>query len=118
LFFVDAPLPLSIMSALFDAALVWWALSLWLVEYRVTLDRGLLTLSRHGFMARAPIEIPLEWIRGVRAKRGMQTGNKLYYDLTIDTADGSHTAASALADYDVASWLARHWMAGGTAVQR
>jgi hypothetical protein len=43
----------------------------------------------------------------------MQAGNKLYYDLKIDTAEGSHTAASALADYDVASWLARHWMAGG-----
>ena len=66
-------------------------------------------------MARAPVEIPREWIRGVRAKRGMQAGNKLYYDLEVETADGTHTAASSLADYDVASWLARHWMAGGGA---
>jgi hypothetical protein len=113
LFFVSAPLLLPIAFLLFDALFIWWALSLWLTEYRVTLDRGLLTLSRRGFMTRAPIEIPLKWIRGVQAKRGMQAGNKLYYDLKIDTAEGSHTAASALADYDVASWLARHWMAGG-----
>jgi hypothetical protein len=88
-------------------------LSLWFTEYRVTLDRGLLTLARRGFMARAPIEIPLAWVRNVRAHRGMQAGNKLYYDLKVETADGTHTAASSLADYSVASWLAQHWMAGG-----
>jgi hypothetical protein len=118
LLFVDAPLLLPIVFVLFDALFVWWALSLWLTEYRVTLDRGLLTLSRRGFVTRAPVEIPLKWIRGVRAKRGMQAGSKLYYDLKVDTAEGSHTAASTLADYEVASWLAQHWMAGGAALQR
>jgi len=118
LFFVDAPLLFPIVFSLFEAALIWWALSLWLTEYRVTIDRGLLILSRRGFMARAPVEIPLKWIRGVQAKVGMQAGNKLYYDLKVDTAEGSHTAASSLADYDVASWLARHWMAAGATLQR
>ena len=51
----------------------------------------------------------------VRAKRGMQAGNKLYYDLEIETADGKHTAASSLADYDVATSLAKHWAQGDTA---
>jgi hypothetical protein len=110
----DAPTLLAVVFAVFDVAFVWWALHLWLTEYRVTLDRGLLTLVRRGFMARAPIEIPLQWIRAVRAKRGMQAGNKLYYDLEVETADGKHTAASSLADYDVASQLARHWATGGT----
>jgi hypothetical protein len=118
LLFVDVPLLLPIVFALFDALFVWWALSLWLTEYRVTLERGLLTIARRGFMASAPIEIPLKWIRGVHAKRGMQAGNKLYYDLEVETAEGSHTAASTLADYEVASWLAQHWMAGGAALQR
>jgi hypothetical protein len=113
LFIVDAPLLFRIVFPLSDALLIWWALSLWLTEYRVTLDRGLLTLSRRGFMARAPIEIPLKWIRGVRANVGMQSGNKLYYDLEVETADGKHTAASSLADYDIASWLARHWATAG-----
>lgn len=113
LFASNAPVFIAIVFAAFDAAFIWWALSLWLTEYRVTLDRGLLTLVRSGFMAHAPIEIPLQWIRNVRAKRGMQAGNKLYYDLEIETADGKHTAASSLADYDVASWLARHWATGG-----
>jgi hypothetical protein len=118
LFYVDAPLLFPIVFLLFEAVLIWWALSLWPTEYRVTLERGLLTLSRRGFMARAPVEIPLKWIRGVQAKVGMQAGNKLYYDLKVDTAEGSHTAASSLADYDVATSLARHWMAGGATLQR
>ena len=113
LFASDAPVLIAIVFALFDAVFVWWALSLWLTEYHVTLDRGLLTIARRGFMARKPIEIPTQWIRSARAKRGMQAGNKLYYDVEIETADGKHTAASSLGDYDVASWLARHWAAGG-----
>jgi hypothetical protein len=118
LLLVDAPLVLPIVFLLFDALFVWWALSLWLTEYRVTLQHGVLTISRRGLLASAPIEIPLKWIRGVRAKRGMQTGHKLYYDLQVETAEGSHTAASTLADYEVASWLAQHWMAGGATLQR
>ena len=118
LLLVDAPLLLPIVFAAFDVLFVWWALSLWLTEYRVTLERGLLTISRRGFMASAPIEIPLKWIRGVRAKRGMEAGHRLYYDLEVETAEGKHTAASTLEDYEVASWLAQHWMAGGAAAQR
>jgi hypothetical protein len=114
LFMSDAPVFFAIIVALFDAIFVYWALSLWLTEHRVTLERGLLTLSRRGFMARAPVEIPAQWLRAVRAKHGMQAGNKLYYDLEVETSDGTHTAASSLASYDVASWLAQHWMAGGT----
>ena len=113
LFVLDAPLLFKIVFPLSDVLIIWWALELWLTEYRVTLDRGLLTLSRRGFIARAPIEIPVKWIHSVQAKCGMQAGNKLYYDLKVDTAEGSHTAASSLADHDVASWLARHWATGG-----
>jgi hypothetical protein len=109
-----APLLIAIVFLLFDAVFVWWALHLWLSEYRVTLKGNVLTLVRRGFMARAPIEIPRAWLRGVRAKRGMQAGNKLYYDLEVETADGKHTAASSLADYDVATWLARYWLQGET----
>ncbi len=116
LFMLDAPLLFPIVFTLADLAIVWWALHTWFTEYHVTLDRGLLTLVRRGFMARAPIEIPRAWIRSVRAKVGMQAGNKLYYDLEVETADGKHTAASSLPDYDVATWLARHWaQAGGAA---
>ena len=118
LFASDAPVFIAIVFSLFDAIFVWWALHLWLTEYHVTLDRGVLTLARRGFLARKPIELPQQWIRAVRAKRGMQAGNKLYYDLEIETADGKHTAASSLADYDVASWLARYWAAGGAPAYR
>jgi hypothetical protein len=113
----DAPLVIPIAFSLVDTLLVAWALSLWLTEYRVTLDRGVLTLTRSGFLSRAPIEIPTQWIRGVRAKRGMQAGNKLYYDLKVETTDGTHTAAGSIPDYDVASWLAQHWMGRGARSQ-
>jgi hypothetical protein len=94
---------------LLDAVFVWWALHLWLTEYRVTLDRGLLTLARRGLLPSGPVEIPRAWLRAVRTKRGMQAGNKLYYDIEIESADRKHTAASSLPDYDVANWLARYW---------
>jgi hypothetical protein len=113
LFVLDAPLLFKIVFPLSDAIIIWFALEEWLTEYRVTLDRGLLTLSRRGFLARAPIEIPVKWIRGVQAKVGMQAGNKLYYNLEVETADAKHTAASSLADYDVAKSLAQHWAATG-----
>jgi uncharacterized membrane protein YdbT with pleckstrin-like domain len=113
----DAPVLLPIVFIVFDVLFVSWALHLWLTEYLVTLDRGVLTLTRRGFIARKPIEIPQQWIRAVRAKRGMQAGNKLYYDLEVETTDGKHTAASSLADYDVASWLAKHWTGGARTAQ-
>jgi hypothetical protein len=103
---------IAIVFLLFDALLVWWALHVWLTEYRVTLDRGVLTLARTGVLKRKPIEIPRAWLRSVRAKRGMQAGNKLYYDLEVESSDGKFTAASSLADYDVANWLARYWLQG------
>ena len=114
LFASNAPTFVAILFASLDVLFLCWALSLWFTEYRVTLDRGSLTLVRRGFVSHAPIEIPQQWVRAVRAKRGMQVGNKRYYDLEVETADGKHTAASSLASYDVASWLARHWMRGGT----
>ena len=112
LFTADAPIFIAIVFSLFDAAFVAWALHLWTTEYCVTLERGLLTIVRRGLIPSGPVEIPRAWIRGVRAKRGMQAGNKLYYDLEVETADGKHTAASSLADYDVATWLARYWATG------
>ncbi len=117
LFFSDAPILIPIVFMLLDALLFWWVLSIWFTEYRVTLDRGVLTLARRGFMARKPIEIPRQWIKHVHAKRGMQAGNKLSYDLEVETGDGKHTAASSLADYDVASWLARYWAGGARCPQ-
>ena len=109
----DGPLIVAIVFVVLDALFVWYALWLWLTEYRVTFDRGVLTLTRTGPLPRMTIEIPQPRLRGVRVQRGMQTGNKLYYDLEVETADDKHTAASSLADYDVATWLARYWATGG-----
>jgi uncharacterized membrane protein len=110
----DAPLILALAFAGFDAVLIYWVLCLWFAEYRVTLDDRLLTVARKGVGGAAKVvEIPREWIKSVRAQRGMQAGNKLYYDLRIETADDTLTAASSVGDYTVASWLANHWMSRG-----
>lgn len=111
----DVPAMVPIVLVLFDTLFVAWALSLWLTERRVTLERGLLMLERRGLLPRKRVEIPLPWLRGVRAQRGMQAGNKLYYDLKVETSDGVHTAATSLADYDLASGLAAHWLAARNA---
>jgi hypothetical protein len=107
----NAPLVLALVFAGFDALIVYFALHLWFAEYRVTLDDRLLTVARKGVAgAGKVVEIPRGWVKIVRAQRGMQAGNKLYYDLEIETADSTLTAASSVGDYTVASWLASRWM--------
>jgi hypothetical protein len=84
---------------------------MWFTEYRVTLTGGVLILAGRGIGGgRAPVEIPLAWIRAIRAQPGMQAGRRLYYDLRVETADDSLTAAQSIADYSVAAWLARYWL--------
>jgi hypothetical protein len=113
LFLADAPVILALAFAGFDAIFIWWALHLWFAEYRVTLDDRLLTVARRGVAGAGKVaEIPRQWVKTVRAQRGMQAGNKLYYDLKVETADDILTAASSVADYTVASWLANRWMNG------
>ena len=78
----DAPKILAFVCTGFDALFVWFAAGLWFTEYRVTLERGLLTVSKRGVAgARAPVQIPLQWIKSVHARGGMQAGNKLYYEV-------------------------------------
>ena len=94
----------------FGALFAWAAADLFFTEYRVTLDGGVLTLVRRGIAgARRPVQIPLAWIRAIRVQRGMQAGRRLYYDLRVETADDSVTAASSIEDYSVAAWLAQYW---------
>jgi hypothetical protein len=111
LYLVDAPLVMPIVFTLFDVLIVWWTLSLWFTEHRVALDRGLLTITKRGLLPAKTVEVPLQWVRNIAAKRGMQAGNKLYYDLKVETPEGTHTAASSLGDYDLATALAAHWLA-------
>jgi hypothetical protein len=106
----DAPRIFALAFGAFGALFAWAAAGLWFTEYRVTLAGGLLTLARRGIAgARAPVEIPLAWIRAIRAQPGMQAGRRLYYDLRIETVDDSLTAARSIEDYSVATWLAKHW---------
>ena len=110
LWLAKAPAIFGLAFACFDALLLWFAADLWFTEYRVTLDHGLLTVAKRGITgARAPVQIPQAWIRAIRAQRGMQSGHKLYYDLRVETANDSLTAARSIEDYSVAVWLAKHW---------
>lgn len=110
----DAPRLFPIVFGLVDALFVWWMLNLWLVEYRIVVRGDTLILERRG-LGRRKREIPRGRIARVSARRGMRAGDKLYYDLRVDTLDKhTYTAASALGDYAVARWLAEHLMGGVT----
>jgi hypothetical protein len=113
IFFSDAPRLIAFVFAGFAVLLGWGVLSLWFTEYRVTLDRGLVTIRRSGLWQGTPVEIPLAWVRRIRAVRGMQFGQKLFFDLKIEANDRTHTAASSVGDYSVASWIAEQWQARG-----
>ena len=108
----DAPRIFAFAFGAFGAMFAWAGAGMWFTEYRVTLSGGLLTLARRGIGgAHAPVELPLTWIRAIRAQPGMQAGRRLYYDLRVETADDSLTAAKSIPDYSVAAWLARYWLA-------
>jgi hypothetical protein len=110
LWWSDAPRLFPIVFSAFDLLLLWWTLDLWLGEYRVTIDDGLLTIARRGPFPGRPTEVPLSIVQAMRTRRGMQAGNKLYCDLQVETADGRQTLARSIGDYDVAMWLAARLM--------
>jgi hypothetical protein len=114
----DAPRIFAIAFGAFGGLFAWAAAGMWLTEYRVTLAGSVLTLARRGIAgARAPVEIPLAWIKAIRAQPGMQAGRRLYYDLKVETADDSLIAAQTIEDYSVAAWLARYWQGPAPAVR-
>jgi uncharacterized protein DUF3592 len=114
----DAPRIFALAFGAFGTLFAWVAADLWFTEYRVTLSGGVLTLARRGIRgARVPVEIPLAWIRAIRAQPGMQAGRRLYYELRVETVDDSLTAARSIADYSVATWLARYWQGRAPSVR-
>jgi hypothetical protein len=113
-----APRIFAVASCAFGALFAWAAAGLWFTEYRVTLAGGLLRAARRDLAgARAPVDIPLAWIRVIRAQRGMQAGRRLYYDLRVETTEDSLIVARSIADYSVATWLAKYWQGQSPSVR-
>jgi hypothetical protein len=111
LWYASGPWLFRLVFSSFDAIFVAWAWQLWFAEYRVRLDEHTLTIFKRGLFSGRARVIPRREITDVRARRGMQAGNKLYYDVKVETGERRKiTAASGIDDYTVAEWLATHWL--------
>jgi hypothetical protein len=76
---------------------IYWTLDLWLTEHRITLDPGKLTLVRRGYHTAQAVVIPRTDVRAFRAVLTTRLGRgRFYYDLCVESAGRSHTAARML----------------------
>ena len=97
LFELDAPILFPIVFGLFELLIFLGVVTLWLetrsIEIRtheLVLRGGMLGLHRTR-------SIPRDLVTEIRPVRGMQSGNKLYYQIKVETTDGKrHLAANRI----------------------
>ncbi|MGB5550642.1 MAG: DUF3592 domain-containing protein [Thermoanaerobaculia bacterium] len=100
---LDAGLLFPIIFGFFNVLLLFGALDLWLESRRVECRPEELVLSGGILGIGRTRHIPRSAITGIKPVRGMQSGKKLYYRVTVETADGkSHVAATKLSNLSVA----------------
>ncbi len=103
LFKLDAPILFPIVFGLFELLLFMGVVTLWLESRSIEIRNQELVLSGGmlGFKRRRMISRSL--VTDIRPVRGMQSGNKLYYQIKVETADGkSHLAASRISSLSLA----------------
>ena len=110
LFYADAPVYFPVVFGLFALLMIWWTLTMWFKQYRVRIGSKGLTLAKGIFGA--DVAITPDRVKTIRPTRGMQAGNKLYYDLKIETTDDrEYIAARSLDDLSLARQIAGHLQA-------
>ena len=110
LFYADAPVYFPIAFGLFALIMIWWTLTMWFKQYRVRIGSKGLTLAKGIFGT--DVAIAPESVKMIRPTRGMQAGNKLYYDLKIETTDDrEYVAARSLDDLSLARQIAGYLQA-------
>jgi len=100
---LDAGLLFPIVFGSFNLLLLVAVLDLWLESRRVECRPEELVLSGGIFGIGKIRHIPRSTIADIKPVRGLQSGNKLYYRVVVETTDGkSHVAATKLANLSVA----------------
>jgi hypothetical protein len=105
LLYSDAPLLFPIAFGLFNLIMIAWTLTMWFKQYRFRVGVTGLTLAK-GLLG-GQVAIAPDQVKKIKPSRGMQAGNKLYYDLKIETTDNrEYIAARSLDDLSLARQIA------------
>ena len=95
-----------IMFGLFAVLFIWSLFEMWLKETRVEIGSGSLTFTKRLIGAGKKLTFTAADVGSIKAKRGMQAGNKLYYQIILETRDGKkHTLAGQIGDQRLAKAL-------------
>lgn len=106
LWYSDAPRLFPWVFGLFDVLIFLGVLDLWFFASRIDVQEGRLSFAAGLFGGRRR-ELSRTDIAKVAPKRGMQSGNKLFYQIEILEHGGkTHVAAKRLPDLDTAERLA------------
>ena len=107
---VGAPLFFPIVFSLFDLLLLWGTLDLWVSVRRVVVAREALSFSGGLLGLGRTHTVPVDDIAALKAVRGMQAGNHLYYRIQMTTRDKKkHTLATQLQSLQLAQSLIRRF---------
>jgi len=83
-----APILFPIAFGFFDLFLAWAFLDMWLISSRVEITHRTVTVTRGVFGLGIPKVIPLKDVQDIEIKRGMQSGNTVFYGLKLVTDEG------------------------------
>jgi len=100
---VGAPFFFPIVFGLFALLMFAGLVDLWLKQTRIEVTGGRLAFNRR-FLGRGKTRV-FEGadVRWIKSERGMQSGNKLFYQIRLHTRDGKkHTLASLIRDQRLA----------------
>jgi hypothetical protein len=104
---LDAPVGFTIAFSVVEALVVYGVLRLWFRVVLVTADRDRLSVAA-GFGAPGePRTVPAADVTGIELRIGMQSGDRVWYDLRAVRAGGRSLAAGGgIRDKREAEWLA------------
>ncbi len=107
-----APIFFPIMFGLFALLFVYFVFDLWLTETRVEIGGGNLTFTKRMVTAGKTLTFRATDIADIKTKRGMQAGNRLYYQIILKTRAGKeHTLASQIGNQRLAKLLIKDFAA-------
>lgn len=89
LFRVDAPLIFPVLFGAFGALLLYFVLDLWFGSSRVEASFQLLTVTHRMLGIQRTRSFYYQDIKAIAPERGMQAGQRLYYDVLLETTGSS-----------------------------
>jgi hypothetical protein len=106
-FAFDAPFVFKLVFAIFEALFIYVTLRLWFRVVRITADRERISVAAGLGAPRQIRSVPAAEVRDVELKIGLQSGERVWYDLYVVRADGRTLGAGGgIRDKREAEWIA------------